>query len=88
MKRWRQLGAKVGIKEWDVRRPLEGMTEVDVTEDANGEELEATADSKELDVAGEKTASVQVAEVKESQEPNEKVPVTTSVSEVQVTVAC
>ena len=74
MKRWRQLGAKVGIKEWDVRRPLDEKAEGEVTHEEN-------------DLANEKTPSVQVAEVKESLEPNEKIPVTTSVSEVPVAVA-
>lgn len=74
MKRWRQLGAKVGIKEWDVRRPLDEKAEGEIMHEETG-------------LASEKTPSVQVAEVKESQESNEKIPVTTSVSEVPVAVA-
>ncbi len=69
------MGAKPGIKEWDLRVPLGEKAEVADGGDAS-EEVEE-------EVVGEKTASVRVAEVKQSQdEPNEKVPIDTTTPEL------
>lgn len=72
MERWRKLGAKVGVREWEVRRPLEG-------EEVGGDDDAAAPASLQVeiqeDVGGEKSASsVLVSEVKDSRDGmNEKV---------------
>lgn len=72
MERWRKLGAKVGVREWEVRRPLEGE------EVGGGDDAAAPASLQveiQEDVGGEKSASsVLVSEVKDSRDGmNEKV---------------
>lgn len=77
MERWRGLGARVGIKEWDLRVPEEEKAP------ESADDGSATSEEVDEEVVGEKTASVRVAEVKQSQEEsNEKVQINTTVSEL------